>query len=152
MKRISAAIIIGIFLFSTFRVKGTDTVYNYQSLSPEQTITDYFKWLNEKNIFNANSLLTEERRRGTDSIDNLEYIKILDINEYKENLYKESYLKNGRGTKTHPMDLRVYIVTYEANYKVGSVESHGNGKHTWYYFVIKQNKNSPWLIDDWGIP
>lgn len=82
-------------------------------------------------------------------LDNLDSIKIVNINEGIRN----DYLRNGRGSinNTTSENLKVYKVDYEVKYKRDGIEPHVSGTYEWWYFLIRENENSPWLIDDFGV-
>lgn len=122
---------------------------------PAQTVVEnYFKFNNEKNKDKILTTLTEHHDAPNVvwGFDELDSIKILNIEEEKDNKYAKGYLLNGRGSINGTTDdnLKVYKVKYEVKYKneVGAQES---GTYDWWYFLIRKDSSSPWLIDDFGV-
>lgn len=66
---------------------------------------------------------------------------------------RDGYIRNGRGSinNTTSENLKVYNVDYEVKYKRDGIVPQDSGTYEWWYFLIRENKNSPWLIDDFGV-
>ncbi|MDS0526713.1 DUF4829 domain-containing protein [Clostridium sp. SHJSY1] len=79
-------------------------------------------------------------------------IKITNIEEVKNKLVNEGYLKYGRGAinGTTETNLTVFNVEYETKYRKYLIGPESSDKYSWQFFVIRKDENSPWLIDDFG--
>ena len=123
-----------------------------KEILPDEVIRRHIQLLNEKNIDGAESCMIDNTRNKINwDIASLIYIKLISIEQETNKALSESYMKTGRGSIVKPFELKVYNVTIDKKYTQATIESTDNGINIWHYFVIKQNKDSPWLIDDWGI-
>lgn len=123
---------------------------------PAQTVVEkYFLYKNEKNKDKLLTTLTEHYNAPNVAwgFENLNSIKIIDIQEEKSDSVRKGYLNNGRGRVhgTIEKNLKVYKVRYEVKYKRDGVGPQDSGTYDWWYFVIRKDENSPWLIDDFGV-
>ncbi len=125
-----------------------------QLLEPKQVVENYFKYYNEKNKEGVISTLTEWHNSPNVvwEFDNLKYIKINSIKEDINPKDKEAYMKYGRGmiNGVKEENVIIYTVEYEVKYKKDGVGSQDSGNYTWGFTVIRKDKYSPWLIDDFG--
>jgi len=123
--------------------------------SAQAVVENYFKYENEKNKDKLLTTLTEHFNAPNVvwGFDNLESTKIINIEEEMDEKVKEGYLHNGRGSinGTTENNLKVYKVKYEVKYKNDEVSPQNSGIYDWWYFVIRKDENSPWLIDDMGV-
>lgn len=123
--------------------------------SAQMVVENFFKYKNEKNKDKLLTTLTEHYNAPNVvwGFDNLDSVKILKIEEEKNENAKESYLHNGRGSinGTTENNIEVYKVKYEIKYKNDGVGPQDSGIYDWWYFVIRKDENSPWLIDDMGV-
>jgi hypothetical protein len=78
-------------------------------------------------------------------LDNLVSIKIVNINEELNEGIRNYYLRNGRGSinNTISENLKVYKVDYEVKYKHDGIGPQDSGIYEWWYFLIRENENSP---------
>ncbi|WP_291582656.1 DUF4829 domain-containing protein [Clostridium sp. UBA6640] len=44
-----------------------------------------------------------------------------------------------------------YDVKYDVKYKEGTITARDSGVYEEWYWVIRENSNSPWVIDDAGV-
>lgn len=136
-------------------------VHQTESLStPEfhpamEVVEKYFKYSDEKNEKGVLSTLTDRWNAPNIvwELGNLEYIDLNFIEEETDQKQYESYLKNGRGSinGTTMDNLKVFKVMYEVEYKNDYVSSQESGMYEWWFFLIRKDENSPWLIDDMGV-
>lgn len=136
-------------------------VHQTESLStPEfhpamEVVEKYFKYSDEKNEKGVLSTLTDRWNAPNIvwELGNLEYIDLNFIEEETDQKQYESYLKNGRGSinGTTMENLIVFKVMYEVEYKNDYVSSQESGMYEWWFFLIRKDENSPWLIDDMGV-
>lgn len=128
----------------------TAGISSKNSMSPEQVLKEHFKLLNEKKVNKLEQTVTKRHEGTLWGTENLEYIKIISIEEDTTEATKSGYLDYGAGAKKKPTDLKIFKVKYEVKYKDDQKGPQPSGEYEWNYFLIKENKDSPWLIDDWG--
>ena len=128
-------------------------IYDPKTQTPEQVVKNYFKFYNEKNKEKLLTTLTDWHKAPNVvwGFDNLKYIKVIKI-EDDTKAQRDAYMHYGRGkiNGVKEENVRVYKVDYEVKYKKDGVGPEDSGKYTKWYTVIKENDNSPWLIDDGG--
>lgn len=135
-----------------FKISKVDAI-NIGSLDSQKIVENYFKYMNEKNKEKLLENLTEWHNNTIWGFENLDYIKILNIEEETNENQKNGYLYNGNGkiNGTTEENLKVYRVEYEVKYKKDGVGPQDSGKYTWWFDVIRKSSSSPWLIDDFGV-
>lgn len=145
---------------STVRTDATNQanskqVDNNTNLSdPKQVVENYYKYKNEKNKEGMLSTLTKGYNESNieSLFKKLDYIKITNISEETNPQLKEGYLHDGKG-KTNGVkseNVKVYKVFYDVKYKDGAQAAEKDGKNQCWFYVIRKDNNSPWLIDDIG--
>lgn len=121
----------------------------------KSVVENHFIYQNEKNKDKLLTTLTNHYKQGnTDwELDNLGSIKIVNINEELNEGIRNNYLRNVRGSINNitSKNLKVYKVDYEVKYKRDGIGPQDSGTYEWWYFLIRENENSPWLIDDFGV-
>ena len=105
------------------------------SLEPKQVVENYFKYRNEKNSKGILSTLTE-KYATYNTIWEFENLKSSTLNTIVEESNTELAV--------------IYKVEYELKNKKDGVSSQDSGKYIWTFTVIRKDKNSPWLIDNYG--
>lgn len=120
------------------------------SNSNQTVIKNHFKYVKEKNLGKILTTLTERNSNAYWDFDNLESIKLINIEEEKNEKFKQSYLLYGEGKTngTTEKNLKVYKVNYEIKYKNDTLQPQTSGIYDWWYLVIRKDENSPWLIDE----
>jgi hypothetical protein len=143
---------IGLFCFIICTVIiGCGKSSGYKEILPDEVIRRHVQFLDEKNVDAAESCLVKERRNQIDwQLDHKKHIRILSLQEEKNDAVAKSYMETGRGSITHPYQLKVFKVALETEYTSGTF-LFDTDKDNWYYFVVKKTEESPWLIDDWGV-
>ncbi|WP_238881704.1 DUF4829 domain-containing protein [Clostridium sp. YIM B02551] len=154
-KRVFAiALFLVIVIGGYYVVQGLTSNSNKKSLDPKQVVENYFKYRNEKNKKEILKTLTKwhDAPNTVWNFENLYSIKIEDIKEENSENVRKGYLQNGRGSvnNTTENNLKVYKVKYEVKYLKDGVGPQDSGVYDWWFFVIRENENSPWLIDDMG--
>lgn len=133
----------------------TDDKINSDNNSPQVVVENYFKYYNEKNKDGVISTLTgwHDAPNVVWDFDNLESIRILNIEEEKNEDILNGYLMDGRGSVNGASkeNVKIYKVNYEVKYKTDGVGPQASGTYEWWYFLIREDENSPWLIDDMGV-
>lgn len=151
LKYISIALIILILL----TLIGCKNKVSTSNSNPQTVVENHFKYKNEKNKDKLLTTLTEVYNTPNMvwGFENLESIKLIEINEDTSENIRNGYLFNGRGSVNgvSPENLKVYKVKYELKLKQDGIGPQDSGTYDWWYFVIRKDKNSPWLIDDYGV-
>ena len=107
------------------------------SVAAKQVVEEYFTYWNGKNAAELEKRMTANKKGMTWNFDNLEYMKLISINERQP---REA------GTKA-------YEVTFDVKFKSDTGEGDmKDGKTTWDYLLKQETPSSPWLIYDWGLP
>ncbi len=139
-----------IFSVTTCSKQNTSQIEN-----PQSVVENYFNSMNEKNVDEHLKTLSENEKRnqGKINFDKIEYINIMSIDEEMDTKFKEGYLQNGRGKEKgiSEENLKVYKVKYDVKYKEGTVTARDSGTYEEWYWIIRENSNSPWVIDDAGV-
>ncbi|GAA0084901.1 DUF4829 domain-containing protein [Clostridium sp. CTA-7] len=135
--------------------KESNRTVDFKDDSAKTVVENYFKYKNEKNKDNLLTTLTERFNAPNVvwGFENLDSTKIISIEEEKNEKIKEGYLNNGMGkiNGTTENNLKIYKVRYEVKYKKDGVGPQDSGIYDWWYFLIRKDENSPWLIDDMGV-
>lgn len=113
----------------------------------EQVVREYFLFKNDKNVDKLSNLLVTN-----DSLSSIEeQLKYLDktsliyIKEETNESILNAYLKNNE--LINPQNLKVYKVNYEISYNDRSPIHYKNGMYESWFFVVRKNNHSRWLID-----
>jgi hypothetical protein len=120
------------------------------STDAKQVVLDFFKYYEQKDVTKMESLLIKGKKGISWELNKMDYVKLLKVEEDKTDVMKNGFMSNGLGSVMHPVEVKVYKVTFEIKFDGGSGSGMTDGKYDWSYFVIKEKENSPWLIADWG--
>ncbi|MEG6523316.1 DUF4829 domain-containing protein [Desulfotomaculum sp. 1211_IL3151] len=135
--------------------KDSHSKVDSQSYSAQSVVEKYFQYRNEKNKDKLLTTLTEHWNAPNVvwGFENLDSIRIINIEEEKNEKVKKLYLSTGRGSinGTKENNLKVYKVKYVVKNKNDSVGPQESGTYEWWYFVIRKDESSPWRIDDFGV-
>lgn len=148
-------IIIITFLTLISCSKESNKAIDTEDDSAKNVVENFFKYENEKNKDKLLTTLTE--RYNSPNVvwgfENLDIIKILNIAEEEDEKYKERYFINGRGSVNGVAknNLKIYKVEYEVKFIKDGVGPKDSGIYEHWYFLIRKDENSPWLIDDMGV-
>lgn len=148
-------LVIAVITFVGCSTESNKVTVNSQGDSAKIVVEKHFQYKNEKNKDKILTTLTGHW--NTPNIvwgfENLDSTKIISIEEEKSETVRKGYLSNGRGNinGTTENNLKVYKVKYEVMYKKNGIGPQDSGTYAWWYFVIRKDKNSPWLIDDFGV-
>ena len=151
MRLIISIIIVLAILVGCGQMKLTTLTLANDDISAEQVIKDYFRWYNFKDKNQLNRLLNEDRANIVWDFDNLEYMRLISVNEEADPKVKRLYITNGRGKQYKSENIKVFKVVYEIKYIDDTKAAQSSGTIHWWYFLIKKDDKSPWLIDDWGV-
>lgn len=125
--------------------------------NPKEVVKEFFKYYNQKNLEGMNSLTTEQFSESFWEFENLEYIKVINIIEDTNQTNKEDYLRQRKLGQKIDMDkeklelenVTIFKVDFEVKYKKERVGPSDSGRDK-YYYLIRKDKNSPWLISTFG--
>lgn len=137
MRRIANILIVIMLLVFTGCSKDQAQLSNSQKLSPasEKVVENFYKYWNEKNSKAILYTLTE--RYDVSPMDwefgNLKSVKLDSIKE-----------------ESNTELVVIYKVKFTLKNKKNGIGSMNSGKYTWSFTVIRKDKNSPWLIDNYG--
>lgn len=152
--KINIFIILTLFILCSCGIKSTNKTADSQSNSPQNVVEKFFQYKNEKDKSKLLTTLTEHWNDQNVIWDfgSFDSIKITNIEELKNKLVNEGYLKHGRGAVngTTETNLAVFNVEYETKYRKYFIGPEASNKCSWQFFVIRKDVNSPWLIDDFG--
>lgn len=153
--RINSILIIITLIVLVGCSKDSNRAIDSKGDSAQIVVENFFKYKNEKNKDKLLTTLTEHYNAPNVvwGFDNLDSVKILKIEEEKSENVKDGYLHNGRGSINGITEnnIKVYKVKYEIKYKNDGVGPQDSGTYDWWFFVIRKDENSPWLIDDMGV-
>jgi len=114
----------------------------------QSVVEKHFQYQNEKDKDKLLTTLTEHW--NTPNVvwrfENLDSIKIIKIEEEKSERVRKSYLNSGRGSINGTTEDNLKV-----SYLQDGVGPQDSGTHEWWYFVIRKDESSPWLIDDFGV-
>ncbi|MEG1481743.1 DUF4829 domain-containing protein [Clostridium sp.] len=122
--------------------------------NPEIVVENYFKYQNDKDKEKLLTTLTKWHN-GPNVVwgfENLKKINLESISEETDKAVIEGYITHGRGMDngTTLENLKVYNVKYDVKYKDDSEGPEKSGTYEKWFYVIRENKDAPWLIDDFG--
>ena len=148
-------LIIAVIILAGCSTESNKVAVDSQGDSAQAVVEKYFQYKNEKNKDKLLTTLTE-RYNAPNVIwgfENLESIKILNIEEEKSQKVRKLYFDNGRGRVNGIRDnnLKIYKVKYEVKYKKDGIGPQDSGTYDYWYYVIRKDENSSWLIDDFGV-
>ncbi len=121
--------------------------------TPESVIEQYFIALDRKDIDRMQALLPYERYNAQSlhhTIQNIEKIKLISVDESKASFTKNDYLTSIKGSISDSAEVKIYWVEYEVKYLDAAKAAQESGKHAWNFVLIKETASSPWLIYDQG--
>lgn len=113
----------------------------------EQVVREYFLLKNEKNVDKLSSLLVTNESLSSieEQLKYLDKTSLIYIKEETNESILNVYLKNNQ--LINPQNLKVYKVNYEVSYNDSSPTRYKNGMYESWFFVVRKNNNSKWLID-----
>lgn len=121
--------------------------------SAKSVVEQYFKAKNERNKSAVLSTVTEHLRAPNVIFWQDEKITVNNISINISDKMRTDYIKYGRGSinNTALENVIVFRVDYTVNIPQGGKSAYENGNYQNYGIIlIRDNKNSQWLIDDMG--
>ncbi|WP_026476680.1 DUF4829 domain-containing protein [Alkaliphilus transvaalensis] len=126
-------------------------VYFYQTIGPEELVKHHFKLQNQNAFFRIKATVTPRHLSTNWNLNNIDEIKLLNIEEDTTGKIAEDYNSNGMGSTKNYQEVKGYVVTYALKNKVDGKSPLYSGEYNFNYVTVKKNRFSRWLIDDWGI-
>ena len=122
--------------------------------SPQTVVENYFQYKNEKNKDKVFTTVTDYYKSPNTNwgFENLDSIKIVNIEEEMDENFKNGYLHAGRGYNTgiSENNVKIYKVTYDVKYIKDGLGPQDCGIYDMWFTLIREDENMPWLIDDMG--
>lgn len=125
---------------------------NTQSLEPKQVLENYFKYYNGRNKEGIRLTRTDSENFVFSEDEDTEYLKLDRMSETFDPSFRESYMKNGRGTITGATEenMRLFRVVFTVKWKMDGIGPVVTDKFYKWATFIRKDKNSPWLLDEIG--
>lgn len=146
---------ISIIIVTLILISGCSNENTTKIDSAQTVVENFFDYKNEKNKDKSLTTLTE--RYNSPNVvwgfENLDSIKIINIEEEMDEQFKNTYLNAGRGSINGTLEnnIKVYKVKYDVKYKEDGIGPEDSGIYEKWFFVIRKKENSQWLIDDMGV-
>ncbi len=121
-----------------------------KSPEAEAVIKDYYKGLANQDEGALRRLQTD-RSRGFvygQLLDGLNGVELLSIKENEEE--KDRYIDSGKGQQYEAENIIVLEVEAKFEYAKYAPLYYQNGVQNRVYYIVREQKNSPWLIEDMG--
>lgn len=121
-----------------------------KSPEAEALIKDYYKGLSNQDEGALRRLQTD-RSKGfiySQLLDGLNGVELLSIKENEEE--KDRYIQSGEGQHYEAENIKVFEVEAKFEYAKYAPLYYQNGVQNRVYYVVREQKNSPWLIEDMG--
>jgi hypothetical protein len=158
MKR-KVIIVISILLASVFgavyfgSVSYDDKPSSQEVAAAQSVVEKYFRACEEKDSRAILKTLTSEYNRPNTVLFGEETKTILTIDYSPEDPMREWYITSGRGSVNDIREENVIVlrVSFNIEYPEGVIGAWNEGKYEdWSIVLIRNDKDSPWLIDDQG--
>ena len=131
-----------------------DSSSKNETAAAKKVVKNYFKYYNNKD---KEALLTtvSEKSHGANTVwgfDDLKNIKLVFIDENTDESIYNDYFSSGSGSVNgiSPENVKIFNVKFNVQYKKDSIFNHLNGFHYNDFILIRKDKDSPWVIDDFG--
>jgi hypothetical protein len=127
------------------------------TIPPAEVVGQHFEAMKTNNMDAWLSTMTEEKREGFTDPDLFKYLKSLEINQIYElhgDELEDRLKRILNGEKAKELKLSAdNIAIFHVNFTVESdtTKSPFNGTFEWTYTLLRENNDSPWLIQDWGV-
>lgn len=146
---------ISIIIITLSLISGCSNKNTTKINSAQTVVENFFDYKNEKNKDKLLITLTEHYNSPNVvwGFENLDSIKIINIEEEMDEKFKNAYLNSGRGSINGTLEnnIKVYKVKYDVKYKEDGIGPEDSGIYEKWFFVIRKDENSQWLIDDMGV-
>ena len=136
-------ILIPMLIFTLLVTLNTQT--SQVNNGAKDVIYKYFDYKNNKDFDSLSKLFLSQNTQHEikSSMNNIESISLININEENSKSIMDIYLKNSKGIKSE--NVKIYSVSYRIQYNKGL--SYKNGIYESWYFLTRRNESSKWLID-----
>lgn len=115
------------------------------TLTAEEILQKHFDFLINKNEYMLKHTMTPNNHKINFDLKNLRNFDVLSVEEVGYDSIAQSYMPED----VVPVDATSFNVEFEVEYK--KVKQQDNGRYCFRYVLIKESKDSPWLIADWGV-
>jgi len=113
-------------------------------LSPEEIVELYFTYWSDKNESNMDSLVKESKRSADFDLQNLNFVTLEScVKREDKGGWNDAWFDN-------PYDYVCVDVSFSVEYKSGFGGGFDNGTYKWQYYLVKETKDSDWIIVMWG--
>lgn len=142
MKYLGIVALVVLALYS-----GGCTLSRHQSPAPldsVETVERYFTAISESDLAMIARLHSSRRRANMprDYGENIKSIRLLKAHKVSNSRINLDYLKD------RVRDVEVVQAQFDIEFY--QERSMTNGRHCWNYVVVRESRDGPWLIDDWG--
>ncbi len=115
------------------------------SLSPEESVEEYFKYWIAKDKEMMNTFVVDNKKIVAYDLDEMTFLELNTLESGGESCYWNDAWYQG------PYQYTCVDVTFTIEFKDGHGAGFSNGTYKWHYFLIKETEQSDWLIVMWGI-
>lgn len=155
MKKVLVLIVISIVFGAVYLIAASndDKPSNREIESAQSVVEEYFRACEEKDTQAILKTLTPEHNGPNTFLFGEETKTLLTIDYNPEDPMKEWYITAGRGSLNDIREENVIVfrVSFNIEYPEGVTGAWNEGKNEdWNIILIRENQDSPWLIDDQG--
>jgi len=154
---IFSVVLLGIIVFSVIylgAVSNDDKPTSQEVAAARSVVEEYFRACKEKDSQAILKTLTPEYNRPNTVLFGEETKTLLKIDYSPEDPMREWYITSGRGSANDIREENVIVfrVSFNIEYPEGVTGAWNEGKNKdWSIILIRDDKDSPWLIDDQGM-
>lgn len=127
------------------------------TMTPVEVVEQHLEACRTNNMDAWLSTMTEEKREGFTDPDLFKYLKSLKINQIYELFGDEledraKYVLDSEKAKELNLSAdNIAIVNVNFTVESDTTKSPFNGTFEWTYILIRNNNDSPWLIQEYGV-
>jgi hypothetical protein len=145
MRKALAMITCGIILFCS-ACSSTDP----KAMTARQTLDSFFQCIDQKDANGLDSLLAANRQDISWELDKWKTFKVNSIEDITTEDRVNGFNSSGAGMGKHLYAVKVFKASFHVTFTGGSATGMSDGYYDWLFFVVQQEKDSPWRIADWG--
>ncbi len=134
-------------------VSSDDKPSSQEVAAAQSVVEEYFRACKEKDSGAILKTLTPEHNRPNTFLFGEETKTLLTIDYNPEDSERQTYITSGRGSfnDIREENVIVFRVSFNIEYPEGVIGAWNEGKYeNWSIILIRDDKDSPWLIDDQG--
>ena len=128
-----------------------------RTITPVEVVGLHFEAEKINNMDAWLSTMSEEKRKGFTDPDLFKHLKSIEINQVYE-LYDDeledrlkTILNSEKAKELNLSSDNIAIIHVNFTVESDTTKSPFNGTFEWDYILLRENNNSPWLIQEWGI-